>query len=83
VDALRDAVDDRLHQPARFQAVPASAEAHRAALDAGAWCAWLSGSGPTVAAMCALHQAEALAAALPADGHTKVLRVDHCGAAIE
>lgn len=83
VEALRDAVDDRLHQPTRFQSAPASADAHQAALAAGAWCAWLSGSGPTVAAMCALDQAEALAAALPDDGHTKVLRIDHGGAAIE
>ena len=50
---------------------------------AGAWAAWLSGSGPTVAAMCAIDDAEQLAAALPADGHTKILRIDHAGAVIE
>nr|MBP8211861.1 hypothetical protein [Ilumatobacteraceae bacterium] len=63
------------------------AEPSRAALDAalaaGAWAAWLSGSGPTVAAMCAVDEAEQLAAELPADGHTKILRIDHAGAVIE
>ena len=42
-------------------------------LEAGAWCGWLSGSGPTVCLLCAPADAEALAAALPADGHTKHL----------
>jgi homoserine kinase len=82
-DALRHAVDDRIHQPRRFESSPASLAAHRAALDAGAWCSWLSGSGPTVAAMCPIDAAPALAAALPADGHTKILRIDHGGASLE
>ena len=34
----------------------------QAALGAGAWCSWLSGSGPTVAAMCPLDDADDLAA---------------------
>ncbi len=83
VDALRHATEDRIHQSVRFAAAPATRAAHEAALDAGAWCAWLSGSGPTVAAMCAPEAAETLAAALPADGHTKILRIDHGGASIE
>jgi homoserine kinase len=82
-DALRHAVDDRIHQPRRFEASPASFAAYEAALNAGAWCAWLSGSGPTVAAMCPVDAAPALAAALPVDGHTKILRIDHGGAALE
>ncbi|MCU1392975.1 MAG: thrB [Ilumatobacteraceae bacterium] len=87
VDALRHAMEDRIHQPSRFAASPASAAAHEAALGAGAWCSWLSGSGPTVAAMCAVDAAAAVAAAMAgvADrvGHTKVLRIDHEGAAVE
>lgn len=83
VRALREATRDRLHQPRRLAAAPQSAAAIEAALDHGAWAAWLSGSGPTVAAMCALDEAEALAGALPAEGHTKVLRIDHAGAVIE
>ncbi len=83
VRALRCATQDRLHQELRLAAAPASALAMRAALDAGAWCAWLSGSGPTVAALCPVDQAESLAAALPADGAAKVLRIDHEGAVVE
>jgi homoserine kinase len=54
-----------------------------AALAAGAWCSWLSGSGPTVAAMCSVADADDLAAAMPDDGRVKVLRIDHEGATIE
>jgi homoserine kinase len=82
VDALRTGVQDRLHQPARLEHVPGSRAAIEAAHDAGAWAAWLSGSGPTVAAMCAPDLAGAVAAALPAGGHTKVLAVDHHGAQV-
>lgn len=87
VDALRHASEDRIHQPARFAASPGSQAAYETALASGAWCAWLSGSGPTVAAMCAVEVADQLAAAMRAcaDGaaHTKVLRIDHGGASIE
>jgi hypothetical protein len=33
--------------------------------------------------MCAVDEAEELAAQLPADGHTKILRIDHAGTVIE
>lgn len=79
---LRIATDDRLHQPRRLERVPASAEALRAALGAGAWAAWLSGSGPTVAMMCDPDAASEVAAALPPSGHTKLLHIDHDGATI-
>ncbi len=83
VDVLREATRDRVHQDVRLALAAPSKVALETALAAGAWAAWLSGSGPTVAAMCAVDEAEALAAALPADGHTKVLRIDHAGAVIE
>ena len=83
VDVLREATRDRLHQDIRLAASPPCRAALEAALAAGAWASWLSGSGPTVAAMCAVDEAEALAAALPSDGHTKILRIDHAGATIE
>jgi len=83
VDALRSATQDRLHQNVRLTAAAPSGLALEAALDAGAWCSWLSGSGPTVAAMCPLDDADDLAAKMPSDGHTKVLRIDHEGAVIE
>jgi homoserine kinase len=83
VSVLRDATQDRLHQDVRLAAAEPSRAALQAALDAGAWASWLSGSGPTVAAMCAVDDAEELAGALPADGHTKILRIDHAGATVE
>jgi homoserine kinase len=54
-----------------------------AAIEAGAWCTWLSGSGPTMAAMCAVGDADAVIAALPDDGAARALRIDHDGARIE
>lgn len=81
--ALRAATQDRLHQDRRLVAAAPSRTALQAALDAGAWCSWLSGSGPTVAAMCPYDEANELAAQMPDDGHTKVLRIDHEGAVIE
>lgn len=82
VGALRIATEDRLHQARRLAAAQPSAAALQAALDAGAWCAWLSGSGPTVAAWCAPQDATTLAAALPPDGHTKVLSISVLGARV-
>jgi homoserine kinase len=83
IDALRDATQDRLHQPLRFGNAEPSRVACATAVDAGAWCAWLSGSGPTVAAMCAVDDADALVAQMPEDGHCKVLRIDHAGVTVE
>jgi homoserine kinase len=76
---LRMATEDRLHQALRLDGVPATRAALEAALDAGAWAAWLSGSGPTMAAMCEPALADEIAAALPAGGHVKLLRIDHEG----
>jgi homoserine kinase len=83
VHALRTATEDRLHQDQRLERAPASRTALEAALAAGAWCGWLSGSGPTIAALCPPDRAPALAAALPADGAAQVLRIDHAGAVVE
>jgi homoserine kinase len=83
IDALAEATRDRLHQPRRLANAEPSRQAIESALAAGAWCAWLSGSGPTVAAMCAVDDAEALVEQMPADGHCKVLRIDHSGVAVE
>jgi homoserine kinase len=82
VDALRAATEDRLHQDRRLAAVAPARAALAAGLDSGAWCGWLSGSGPTVALLCAPDAARALAEALPADGHVKVLAVDRDGATV-
>jgi homoserine kinase len=81
--ALREAASDRLHQELRLADAPTSRRALDAGLEHGAWCAWLSGSGPTIAMLCKADAAAALAAELPDDGHTKVLRIDHDGAVAE
>lgn len=82
IGLLRLATEDRLHQPQRLAAVPAAAAALDAGLAAGAWAAWLSGSGPTVAMWCEPGRTDAIVAALPADGHAKVLRIDRAGAVV-
>ena len=82
VERLRQATEDRLHQPRRLAAVPASASAMESGLAAGAWAAWLSGSGPTVAMFCDPSSADALAAALPSGGHAKILGIDRVGATV-
>lgn len=80
VAALRTATEDRLHQDLRFSRAPASRAALDAGLAAGAWCGWLSGSGPTVALLCNPAEADRLSAALQDDGHVKVLEIDTLGA---
>jgi homoserine kinase len=82
VEALAWATADRLHQDVRLVSSPLSHDALAAGLEAGAWCGWLSGSGPTVALLCAPDHADALAASLPGEGRTSVLGVDHGGATI-
>lgn len=84
VRALGDATEDRLHQDLRFALAPQCRTALECAMAAGAWCGWLSGSGPSVAALCPSTQAEIVARALPDGGATVlVLRIDHAGAVIE
>jgi homoserine kinase len=77
--ALRAACTDRLHQDLRFDRAPRSRAAHRALLATDAWCAWLSGSGPTVAALCRPDDAEAVRAALPSEGRSVVTTIDFEG----
>jgi homoserine kinase len=79
---LKEATQDRIHQDIRFAASPACREALEAGLNAGAWCGWLSGSGPTVALMCSPEQANVIASALPGSGHSKVLHLDTQGAVV-
>lgn len=79
---LREATRDRIHQDIRLAASPPCRAALDAGLEAGAWCGWLSGSGPTVALMCDGAEADRIAAALPSDGHTKRLTIDFEGARV-
>ncbi len=80
VNGLREATRDRLHQDVRFAAAPASRAALESGLAAGAWCGWLSGSGPTVALLCEPSEAGRLADALPGGGRSLILTLDHSGA---
>ncbi len=50
LDLLATACEDRLHQPARAQLLPAMAAIIAAACRAGALCSYLSGGGSTIAA---------------------------------
>ena len=79
---LREATRDRIHQDIRLAASPPCKNALDVGLAAGAWCGWLSGSGPTVAIMCDPADATRIAAAMPTDGHTKTLSLDFQGAVI-
>jgi homoserine kinase len=51
-ELLRHACQDRLHQPYRAPFVPRLLETIDAALVAGAWAAFLSGAGPSLAVLC-------------------------------
>ncbi|NCZ85882.1 MAG: hypothetical protein EBY95_00375 [Actinobacteria bacterium] len=79
VSALHDATQDRLHQDVRLAMVPDTKRAMRAALDAGAWAAWLSGSGPTMACLCEPSRVDTIAMALPRSGQVHRLRIDMSG----
>jgi homoserine kinase len=82
-EALRTATEDRLHQDVRLGRVPETRAAMTAALRAGAWAAWLSGSGPSAAALVARDRADAVVASLPPTGRAIVAAIDETGAVIE
>lgn len=81
-DLLRMATADRLHQQPRLDDAPESAAALEAALGAGVWAAWLSGSGPSVAMLCESARCDEVAELLPGTGHAKRLHIDHEGATV-
>jgi homoserine kinase len=82
VDALRTATEDRLHQDRRLTRARETHVAIEAALGAGAYAAWLSGSGPSAAAFVAPDRANEVAAALPSDGRAAVLAIDDDGVTV-
>jgi homoserine kinase len=81
-DLLRVATEDRLHQPVRLAAGVASRAALRAALDAGALAAWLSGSGPSVAVLVPVGGAEPVIGALPAGAEVLAVGIDTQGVVV-
>ena len=82
VDALRVATEDRLHQTRRLGRARDTHAAIEAMLGAGAFAAWLSGSGPSAAAFVDREDGARIAARLPAGGRTLVLEIDDQGATI-
>lgn len=83
--ALAIATQDRLHQELRLDLSPPS----RAALARlngmvgdGVVAAWLSGSGPTVAAFVERGHGGRIAAVMPDDGTARVLQIDQSGARV-
>lgn len=80
---LRTACEDRVHQPGRLVARPDSAQALELLLgDDAVWAAWLSGSGPTVAALVSSDaEVAGLVSTLPADGVTRQLALAPDGVA--
>ncbi len=77
---LAMAIEDRLHQARRLALSPASADALAAAQASRPLAAWLSGSGPTVAALVHHTHAEATVAALTGPGGTaRRLRIEPQG----
>src|SRR2546421_627999 len=85
-DLLREATDDRLHQPARRALFPAMGQLFEAALEAGALAACLSGAGSTILVL-ATHDLERIAAALGAaaarlglGGATRIVPIRQRGA---
>ncbi len=82
VGALRTATEDRLHQDRRLARAHDTRVAIEAALAAGAYGAWLSGSGPSAAALVEPACARDVAAALPAGGRTRVLAIADGGATV-
>jgi homoserine kinase len=81
-ELLRGATADELHQAARIPLVPGAEEALRVGVEAGAWCSWLSGSGPTVALLCDSDHVAAVSRSLPPGGHVKLLSIDTTGARV-
>ena len=82
VSALRIATEDRLHQGRRLARAHETRHAIEAALAAGAFAAWLSGSGPSAAALVEPACAADVAAALPSEGRTRVLAIADVGATV-
>lgn len=61
-ELLATAMEDRIHEPYRKKLIPGYDRIKRAALDLGAFGAAISGSGPTVAALCGKNGEEVAAA---------------------
>ncbi len=89
-DWIRGGMGDRIHQPYRKKLIAGYDEVYQAALKAGAWGLVISGSGPTLLALCPPDSAEAVREAMeaawqpqPFAARAHCLRVDGQGAIAE
>ena len=78
-------VQDRLHQDARFGVAPRSKAVREAFVECGAIAAWLSGSGPSVAALTTVEESARLVQRMHTalnghDGRLLDLEIDVAGA---
>ncbi len=84
LERLRDAVDDRIAEPARAGLLPGFREAKRAALDAGALGCSISGGGPTSFALADSEEVARRAASAMAEAYASAgLRADWRVASID
>ncbi len=63
---LKQGFNDRLHVPYRMRLIPGGREVVEAAIENGAYNATISGSGPTIIALCPQHAAESAGNAMTA-----------------
>ncbi|UDY37095.1 homoserine kinase [Dermatobacter hominis] len=84
LDALREACEDRLHQDVRLEARPDAREVRDHLLGRQeVLAAWLSGSGPSIAALVPGDLAPLVAGSVGGDGTVRVVDVDPRGVRVE
>ena len=78
---LRLATEDRLHQPQRGELMPATTPLIHAAVDAGAYGAFLSGAGPTVLAFAPPDRAQEVGSAMEREAREREVPARSLGVA--
>lgn len=86
---LQAALQDRIHQPYRYSLIAGYKPVQSAALEAGAYGLVISGAGPTLLALTAVSQAEAVRKAIASawasaaiTATVYILHIDHRGATV-
>lgn len=82
LDLWDEATRDRLHQDVRLSLAPGSAAVIERCRAAGSLAVWLSGSGPTVAALCRRGTTDPVVAAIGAEGSCRVVTPARRGVSI-
>jgi len=80
---LAGATDDRMHQSTRLAAIDGAAEALGNGVHAGAWCGWLSGSGPSLAFLVDATRVDDVIGALAGTGRTRTLAIARRGLRVD